>query len=181
MYAKDSFTVKEFLTLRVNPQLTILGAIPAQTMAGPLENNLNKPLFAALAMCAPLAATAAPVALDMSCTSTVKAFFAPLIQDNVINPKPFRITAQSSLNHFQPRLLKSMHVYGMPVVEVFGYTNEPLLFVNNGTPMQQDVYGAVVRESIANVQAQLNSMGATSARTVRLDREQTIIICKGEM
>jgi hypothetical protein len=132
--------------------------------------------LAVLALSTPLFAHA--TSIDASCGQTVKAFFAPLVQQHLIRTKPFRI-GPGSVNHFEPRLLKSMDFYGLPVVEVFGYTNEPLLFIQQG-PAEQDVYGVVVRESIANVQAQLNSMSAYGARTIRLDAQKTIIMCKGE-
>lgn len=148
-------------------------------MAGlPLESKLIRKFIAALAISAPFFAHAAPHAVDMSCGMTVKAFFAPLVQSRVLNPKQVQVNDRS-VNYFQPRLFKEIAVYGMPVVYVFGYTDEPLLFVNNGNSAW-DTYGVVVRESIANVQAQLNSMQAGAAQTYRVDARTTAITCKGE-
>lgn len=135
-------------------------------------------IFAVLAFSTPFFAHAA-TPINVSCGQSVKAFFAPLIQQRLINPKPFSV-GSASLNLFQPRLFKSMTAYGMPVVMVFGYTNDPLLFIQKGEP-KGDVYGVTVREGIANVQAQLNSMSANDARTFRVDERQTMILCKGEM
>ena len=143
-----------------------------------MESKLIKISIAALVISAPSAVHAAPHPVDMSCGMTVKAFFAPLVQNRILNPKQVQITDRS-VNYFQPRLFKEIAVYGIPVVYVFGYTDEPLLFVNNGNS-QWDTYGVVVRESIANVQAQLNSMQATAAQTYRVDARTTAITCKGE-
>lgn len=131
----------------------------------------------ALALSLPFAALAAE-AVDMSCNATVKEFFAPLIQNRIINPKPFNVEPGSSTNHFKISAFKSVTAYGIPVIEVFGYTDEPLLFVKSGNP-QFDLYGVRVREGVANVQAQLNSFGATKARAYRIDGASSIIICKG--
>lgn len=130
-----------------------------------------------LAFLLPLAASAADE-IDMSCGMSVKSFFEPLIQNRLINPKPAQVEQAGSLNHFRPKLLKRLTAYGMPVKSVFGYANEPLLFLNNGNG-NQDVYGVIVSEGIANTQAQLNSVGNTDARTVRVDSTTTVIMCKG--
>lgn len=114
----------------------------------------------------------------MSCGMSVRAFFAPFIQRNLINPKPVAV-AESSVNSFKPKFLKQITALGMPVVSVLGYTDDPLLFVKVGNP-QQDVYGVVVKEGIGNVQAQLKSYDVTDARTFRIDAKSTLILCKGE-
>lgn len=136
-----------------------------------------KKYVAALVVGAPAFALAAEP-LSMSCDSTVKDFFAPLIQRNLIANKPFLVD-EHSVNHFKPRLFKPLEVYGMPVIRVIGYANQPLLFINNGTAPAGDVYGVIVKEGIANVQAQLNSVGAVQARTFRVDAKSTAIVCKG--
>lgn len=131
----------------------------------------------ALAFLVPISASAAQ-SIDMSCGMTVKAFFEPLIQGRLINPKPAQVESTGSINHFRPKLLIRLTAYGMPVKSVFGYANEPLLFMNNGNG-NQEVYGVIVSEGIANTQAQLNSVGNTDARTFRTDANTTIIMCKG--
>ncbi|WP_373987020.1 hypothetical protein [Duganella sp. BuS-21] len=136
-----------------------------------------KKIVCAHALGLPLFACAA-VPLSMDCTSTVRDFFAPLVQGDLIARKPY-IVDQHSLNHFKPKLFKPLTVYGLPVIYVLGYANDPLLFINKGSPPDADVYGVIVKEGIANVQAQLTSVGAVQARTYRVDAQLTAIICKG--
>ena len=122
--------------------------------------------------------TFAAVPVTVDCTSTVRDFFAPLVQQDLIARKPFLVD-QQSLNHFKPKFLKPLTVYGMPVTDVLGFGNDPLLFTNkNGYP-GPEAYGVVVKESIANVQAQLRSVGVMEARTFRVDSQSTLILCKG--
>lgn len=138
---------------------------------------LRKCAYALLIACAPVAANAAQ-ALDMSCGSSVAEFFAPLVQQRLISTRPYKVTP-GSVNIFRPRLFAGLKVYGLPVVDVFGYSNDPLLFIQRpGSGLE--IYGVIVRESIANVQAQLNSVGATEAKTYRIDAKRTAIACKGE-
>ncbi|MES2163368.1 MAG: hypothetical protein V4476_19615 [Pseudomonadota bacterium] len=136
-----------------------------------------KRYMAALALGLPFVAQAAE-SLPMSCDLSVKAFFAPLVQRDLIARKPYMVD-DHSLNHFKPRLLKPLAVYGMPVSDVMGYADDPLLFIRKGDRPDGDVYGVIVKESIANVQAQLASVGATQARTYRIDARSTAIACKG--
>ena len=136
---------------------------------------MKKTSLAAFTLCLPLAASA--VDLDMSCNSTVRDFFAPLVQDHLISPKPISVSDRS-LNGFRPAFFKKLTVYGMRVQAVYGYADEPLLFIKRGEPAG-DVYGVAVEEGIANVQAQLSSMNATAARTYRVDGKTTLILCKG--
>ncbi|WP_426079293.1 hypothetical protein [Janthinobacterium sp. PSPC3-1] len=131
----------------------------------------------ALTFLLPLSASAVDE-IDVSCGMSVRSFFEPLIQNRLINPKPAQVEQTGSINHFRPKLLKRLTAYGMTVKSVFGYANEPLLFMNNGNG-NQEVYGVIVSEGIANVQAQLNSVGNTDARTFRTDSNTTIIMCKG--
>jgi hypothetical protein len=131
---------------------------------------------AALALGLPACAFAVEP-LQMTCDSSVKAFFAPLVQHNLISTKPFLVDAHS-VNHFRPKLLSHVTAYGMPVSEVFGYGDDPLLFIKK-SDQPDDVYGVIVKETIANVQAQLVSVGATKAQTYRADSRSTVIFCKG--
>lgn len=137
-----------------------------------------KKYAAALALGLPFAAQA-NIALPMTCEMTVKAFFAPLVQSNLIDTKPYKVEDQQSLNHFRPKWTARLVVYGMPVADVFGFTDEPLLFIRKNQHTE-DVYGVIVKEGIANVQAQLASVGATKARTYRVDGNSTVIFCKGD-
>jgi len=142
------------------------------------EKQVLKHVALALAVSAPVAAVAAPHEIDATCGQSVRAFFAPLIQQNLINRKPARVSGPS-VNHFLPHFLKPLTAFNLPVVEVFGYTNDPLLFVSSQPG--EDVYGVVVRDGIGNVQAQLDSIGARGARVMRVDQKTTLIMCKGEI
>ena len=139
-----------------------------------------KHIAAALVLSGPVVAFGATHEINAACGQSVRDFFAPLIQQNLINPKPARVSS-ASVNVFNPRFLKPLTAFGLPVIEVVGNTDDPLLFVSNGTPHAQDVYGVVVRDGIGNVQAHLNSIGVTAARVMRVDEKQTLILCKGEM
>lgn len=134
-----------------------------------------KRLVCSIALLAPAAAHASQ-ALDLSCDGTVRSFFEPLVQARLINTTPFNVE-KNSINHFEPKPTKELTAYGMPVVSIFGYTDDRLLFIKK-SERQQDVYGAIVREGIANVQAQLSSVGAKRAVTYRLDATTTMIACK---
>lgn len=136
-----------------------------------------KKITALLALGLPLAASAAEP-LTMACDISTRSFFEPLVQNRLIKTKPFKV-AEHSVNYFEPRLFKRLTVYGMPVVYVFGYADDPLLFIKNGQ-QDREGYGVIVRESIANVQAQLHSVGADQAQTYRLDSNNTVILCKGD-
>jgi hypothetical protein len=113
------------------------------------------------------------------CGQSVTEFFAPLVEKRLIVRKPYRVSALS-VNHFKPNLLANMTAYGLPVVGVFGYTDNPLFFEKRGISTQ-DVYGVVVKEGLANTLAQLDSVGAIDARAFRFDSRRTVILCKGEM
>ena len=130
----------------------------------------------ALACAMPLIACASD--LPMSCDMSVKSFFAPLVQGNLIATKPISVS-ENSLNEFRPKLLSHLTAYGMQVTSILGYADDPLLFVRKGDHPSYG-YGVAVRESIANVQAQLSSMGATQAKTARVSTGITLIFCKGE-
>lgn len=136
-----------------------------------------KKYAAALAFGLPLAALASePV--DMSCNMSVKSFFAPLVQRHLIDTKPYLVD-EHSRNYFRPKMFAHLAAYGMQVTGVVGSADEPLLFIKKGNAPGGDLYGVIVRESIANVQAQLNSAGVTAAKAFRFDGRQTIITCLG--
>lgn len=132
----------------------------------------------ALSLCIPVLAIAA-TEIDVSCGQTVKGFFEPLVQRRLIATKPMSVEQSTSINHFSPKAFANLTVYGMPVRSVFGYTNEPLFFRNAGGDTRE-VYGVIVKEGIANVQAQLRSLGIESAQTFRANDGLTIILCNGE-
>lgn len=134
-------------------------------------------LGAVLVLALPLAAQASQE-IDV-CGQSVTAFFAPLVEKRLIVKTPYKVSA-ASVNHFKPNFLAHMSAYGMPVIGVFGYTDNPLFFVKKGNPTQ-DVYGVIVKEGLANTLAQLESVGAVDARAFRVDSGSTLILCKGEM
>jgi hypothetical protein len=139
---------------------------------------LPKLYLAMLVLSIPMLARAA-VPIEMSCDMSVKEFFAPLVQQRLISSKPFKIEGPS-VNYFRPAMFKQLVVFGLPVTTVVGFTDDPLLFISNGK-QQRDVFGVIVGESIANVQAQLNAVSATGTATYRIGSNSTIIVCKGEL
>lgn len=140
---------------------------------------MKKPLIAALALTASMAAVAKPIEIDARCGQRVADFFAPLIQQDLIKRKPYSVSP-GNVNLFDVRLFKPLTAFGLPVTTVMGYTDDPLLFTAR-TASEQDVYGVMVREGIGNVQAHLNSIGVTDARVIRADAKTTVILCKGVM
>lgn len=139
-----------------------------------------KNFSAALALSLPLLAHAA-TDIDMRCGLSVRDFFAPLVQQRLIMKEAYSV-AESSVNHFRPNFFAGLSAHGMKVTSVFGYTNDPLFFKKRGNPdqpMSQDIYGVVVKEGLADTQAQLAAVGATGARAMRIDTKSTAILCEG--
>lgn len=114
----------------------------------------------------------------MFCNITALAFFQRLMFGNIINAKPYRSEDNIFYFHPNPKFLKLLSAYGMHVSSVFGFASDQLMFPR-GPGAADDIYGVIVNESIANVQAQLHSMGSTSARTYRIDKITTSITCYG--
>ena len=112
------------------------------------------------------------------CNSSVREFFGPLVQNRLIASHPFAVN--DSVNVFKPGLLAHLTAFHMKVAAVFGYTDDPLLFVRGPGTAPPDQYGVVVRESIANVQAALASVGATSAQIRLIGPSLTEIACAGK-
>lgn len=151
---------------------------------GPVETSpgrakLLSKYVAALALLTPFVAAAQDDAyqVDMSCAATVREFFTPLVQQGVINTKAISIDPKTSMNHFDFADNKQATAYGMPVKAFFGYADEPLLFLR-GMKVAGAGYGVIVNEGVANVQAQLNSFGATRAKALRIKTDYTAIACE---
>jgi hypothetical protein len=151
---------------------------------------LNKFPIAVLLFAAPIFAFGAPAVGGMRCDMTAQSFFEPLMQDGVIDLKPVRIeryvsyfglTAAKSKHRFSKKWMQenTPTAFGIPVEAVFGYVGGQLAFAQDPERQTADVYGVIVSDGIANVQAQLRSVGADRAQTLRVDSNKTIIICKG--
>lgn len=141
-----------------------------------------KKYWVAFALYLPIAAHAA-TDLNMSCGLSVRDFFAPLVQNRLIIKKPYDVE-ETSINYFKPNFFAGLTAHGMKVTGIFGYTDDPLFFEKRGSPDRpgsQDVYGVIVKEGLADTQAQLVSVGATDARAIRIDTKSTAISCKGVM
>lgn len=112
------------------------------------------------------------------CNSSVRDFFGPLVQNRLIASHPFAVN--DSINSFRPAPFAHLMAFRMKVVTVYGYTDDPLLFERGPGTAPSDQYGVVVHESIANVQAALASVGATSAQTRFVGPSLTQIACAGQ-
>lgn len=110
----------------------------------------------------------------LACNVTATEFFTPLIQGELLNIKPYSV--DSSISFFKPKLFKRITAFGMPVVSVFGYAKDQVMFIKTDA-RTEEIYGVIVKESIANVQAQLNAVGATKAKINRVDSSSTSITC----
>jgi hypothetical protein len=178
MYVKHSLTVKHSFT--VARQLTTHYASVITVPGGcPEESRLKKTAFLALCLAAPMMSTAAvSVNKPLSCEISATQFFQPLVQRKLINLRPYYV--EDSVNFF--RLSSAgfgMQVYGMKVTAVLGYASGQLMFERGPGTEPPDTYGVIVKEQIANVQATLNSEGATSVRTRRISPSETAIFCEG--
>ena len=114
--------------------------------------------------------------MPISCDLSPKAFFEPLIQSQLLQPKPFKVV--NSVNFFKPKLFKHITVLGLPVEFVYGFVQDQIMFIH-GSQSHDEVYGVIVKESVANVQAQLTANGITKAKINRLNAELTQITCFG--
>lgn len=147
----------------------------------PEESRLKKTALLALALAAPSMAAAA-VNLDkgLMCDMSAATFFAPMIQHKLIDIEP--VSVEDSISHFRPRTQlggKALHAFGMKVETVLGYARGQIMFLRGPGTEPADTYGVIVKEGIANVQAQLNSMGAHRAQTRRISSSRTAITCEG--
>ena len=137
-----------------------------------------KKCVAALALLFPLVSHAA-YNVEMNCSASVRDFFGPLVQQSIILSKPTQIIPDNSVNFFSLAPGQQMTVYGIPVVSVFGFADDPLLFIRKTNNMGY-VYGVLVREKVADVRAQLDTFGATKARAALTKNGLTAIACEGE-
>jgi hypothetical protein len=138
---------------------------------------MKLPLLAAL-FALPLVCHSA-IRLDnaLMCNSSSFDFFNHLIQGDLINPQPYKVDAYS-VNYFHPKLLRNLTTNGMVIESVFGFINGQLLFRKTTQQAPVNNYGVIVNESIANVQAELNSIGS-SAKTLRINHSSTAVLCTG--
>ena len=114
--------------------------------------------------------------MPISCELSPKDFFEPLIQSQLLQPKPFKVV--NSVNFFKLKPFKHVTVLGLPVESVYGFVQDQIMFIHSAnTP--GELYGVAVKESIANVQAQLSANGITKAKINRINSELTTITCFG--
>ena len=108
------------------------------------------------------------------CDQSATSFFTDLVQRNLIKIPP-STTNDQSISFFETTTPAT--VFGMQVVLVLGYVPGQAMFVTRPV-VATERFGVVVKEGIANVQAQLNSMGAMKAKTRRFDSQTTAISCE---
>lgn len=141
-----------------------------------------KKTLLALAVLAPLTASAAPYRLDhsFSCSLSVREFFAPLVQQRLIQTPAERVTPPA-VSVFHPAADNALTFGNMPVTSVWGYTNDPLLFQqadpNAERQPKMDGYGVYLHAPIAEVEAVMQSLGNTTAIVRRVDTDVTAIGC----
>ena len=147
----------------------------------PEESRLKHHVLFALVLAAPTMAFAA-VNLDkgLMCDMSATNFFYPLVQRKLISLEPYSI--EDSVSYFRPHTplgSGGLRAFGMKVETVFGYARGQIMFLRGPGTESPDVYGVIVREGIANVQAQLNSVAAYKAHTRRISSSETAITCEG--
>lgn len=145
---------------------------------------MKRTAFLALCLATPaLSFAAISVDKPMRCEMTATQFFQPLVQRRLISARPYYV--EDSVNFFRPANWAfgtkdgDMFAFGMKVVAVFGYASGQMIFTRGPGTEPPDTYGVTVKEGIANVQATLNSEGATRARTRRISTNETAIYCEG--
>ncbi len=138
----------------------------------------------AAVLTAPTMATAAiDIGKGLACEMPATEFFRPFVQRKLINIGTYRL--EDSISYYQPIEKNLSHpkggmlAFGMKVDTVFGYARGQLMFERGPGTEPSDTYGVIVKEGIANVQAQLNSVGANRAQTRRISSTRTAIICEG--
>lgn len=113
----------------------------------------------------------------MFCDMTSTNFFYPLVQKELISLKPYKV--EDSINYFRVKIFKPLSAFGMPVQAVFGWSETQMIFVRGPGTSPPEIYGILVNEGIGDVQATLNSVGATKAKVSRVEKSITAITCTG--
>jgi hypothetical protein len=109
------------------------------------------------------------------CNMSTTQFFQPLVQLGVLNVKPYAV--EDSVSYFHPKFFNQISLFGIQVEAFFGYAENQIMFTRGPGTAPPELYGVIVRESIANVQAQLNANGATLAKVNRIDSNRTAVAC----
>lgn len=109
------------------------------------------------------------------CNMSTTQFFQPLVQLGVLNVKPYAV--EDSVSYFHPKFFNQIFLFGIQVEAFFGYADNQIMFTRSPGTAPPELYGVIVRESIANVQAQLNANGATLAKVNRIDSNRTAVAC----
>lgn len=139
---------------------------------------MRKLLLAVVFILAPsVAFSSIKVDRSLYCDMTSTQFFYPLVQQEIISLKPFKV--EDSVNYFRVKMFKPATAFGMRVQVVFGWSENQMFFVRSPGTAPPEHYGVIVDEGIGNVQSTLNSVGAKKARVSRIDRSTTAITCDG--
>jgi hypothetical protein len=109
------------------------------------------------------------------CNMSTVQFFQPLVQRSLINVKPYAVV--DSVSYFHPTTFNQISLFGIPVEAFFGYADDQILFVRGPGTAPPEIYGVIVRESVANVRVQLDSYGAKRAEVNRIDSNRTAVAC----
>jgi hypothetical protein len=147
----------------------------------PEESRLKQIALLALILSTSATASAAlNIDKALSCDMPASDFFRPLVQRKLISAEANSI--EDSISYFRPHMpfgSGGMLAFGMKVESVIGYARGQIMFLRGPGTEPVDTYGVIVKEEIANVQAQLRSMGATRVQTRRISKSQTAITCEG--
>lgn len=145
---------------------------------------MKRYMVLALALAAPsLAMAAVEIDKGLMCEMSATTFFQPIVQRKLIKLQPY--TVVDSISHFRATHdvfgpnRGGMRAFGMQVGAVFGYASGQMIFARGPGTEPPELYGVIVKESIANVRATLDSVGATQTKVRRVSATETAIYCEG--
>ncbi|HEY3598223.1 MAG TPA: hypothetical protein VGL08_12030 [Paraburkholderia sp.] len=135
-------------------------------------------LFATLLAAAfPLSSFAAALDAALACNVSAHSFIADLAEQQLIDPEPTRVEA-NSINAFRPARGVRLTAFGFSVFAVVGFEqDDPLFRPGDGEPLAKSAYGAVVFGGDEKVQAAVTAAGS-NAIVHHVGPHITAIFCK---
>jgi hypothetical protein len=115
---------------------------------------------------------------DLDCRSTPHSFVASLEAEQLINPDPVRVGADS-VNAFRPSQGNELTAFGFRVYAIVGYAEDDSMFRRgHGEAASGPLYGVVVSGSLDAVEDRVHGAGSTATVRQVLPALLTAIVCK---
>jgi hypothetical protein len=142
-----------------------------------MKHVFRSVLLALLTALAPLACHAAALDAPLACNESGHQFIADLAEQQLIDPTPMRVEA-NSINAFRPARGAALTAFGFHVFAVVGFEkDDPMFRTGDGEPLANSAYGAVVFGSDTSVQDAVTQAGST-AIVHHVGPHITAIFCK---